>query len=280
MSFYVDNVLSEDSKYSIGTKELYIGAYKNHVRPADITGETMAYLTAQQIQEFYNDLVISKAAMKNVHKFMRGFMIWQSRNGYNSYLLDAVAIPEKPDRKRQEGIIVWTDEELDTIMTAEPDYSLLPFVTMAIYSGMRISEILGLKWDDIRGDAIHIQRQYFHGNWCPPKGDKQRVIPMHEKIKEFVESADRPYELIFTTVSGNPLDQKNVNRSLDRFYERIGIEHKKFHAYRATFITNLCRKGVPIQTVSKLAGHENINVTAKYYASVQFNELSEAVNKL
>ena len=95
-----------------------------------------------------------------------------------------------------------------------------------------------------------------------------------------LDHAGDPDDLIFSTVNGNPLDQKNINRSLDRFYGRIGIPHKKFHAYRATFITNLCRKGVPIQTVSKLAGHEDIGVTAKYYASVSINELSKAVNKL
>lgn len=95
-----------------------------------------------------------------------------------------------------------------------------------------------------------------------------------------LDHAGDPDDLIFSTVNGNPLDQKNINRSLDRFYGRNGIPHKKFHAYRATFITNLCRKGVPIQTVSKLAGHENINVTAKYYASVQLDEMEQAVKKL
>ena len=95
-----------------------------------------------------------------------------------------------------------------------------------------------------------------------------------------LDPAGEPDDLVFQTVNGKPLDIKNINRSLDRYYGRIGIPHKKFHAYRATFITNLCRKGVPLQTVAKLAGHENISVTAKYYAAVSFDELTEAVNKL
>ena len=107
-----------------------------------------------------------------------------------------------------------------------------------------------------------------------------RLIPAHSQIKEMLDHAGDPDDLVFSTVNGQPLDQKNINRSLDRYYGRIGIPHKKFHAYRATFITNLCRENVPIQIVSKLAGHENINVTAKYYASVQLDDLSKAVNKL
>ena len=237
-------------------------------------------LTAEQVQEFYNSLQISKSAMAAVHKTFKGFMLWQSRNKYGDYLLDSVVIPDKPDRKRQEGIITWTDEEIEKILTSEPDYVLLPLIVFALYSGMRVSELLGLKYGDIYDDVIHVRRQYYRGSWCPPKGNKMRLIPAHAQIKEMLDHAGDPDDLVFSTANGQPLDQKNINRSLDRFYGRIGIPHKKFHAYRTTFITNLCRKGVPLQTVSKLAGHENINVTSKYYASVQLKDLSEAVKKL
>lgn len=280
MEFYNENILAVDSKYAMRTKELYLGAYRNHIMSANITDELMCDLTAEQVQEFYNELPVSKAAMKNVHKYLRGFMLWQSRNKYGNYLLDTVVIPEKPDRKRQYGIIVWSDEEIDRILTAEPDYVLLPFIVFALYSGMRISEMLGLKYGDISKGVIHVRRQYYRGSWCPPKGNKTRLIPAHTKIKEMLDPAGEPDDLVFQTVNGKPLDIKNINRSLDRYYGRIGIPHKKFHAYRATFITNLCRKGVPLQTVAKLAGHENISVTAKYYAAVSFDELTEAVNKL
>lgn len=278
--FYAENILAVNSRYSIGTRELYIRAYENHVKRNKISHFSMHDLTSEQLQEFYNNLQISKSAMSNVHKFMKGFMSWQSLNKYGNYLLDNVVIPEKPSNSRQEGIITWTEEEIDHILTSEPDYVLLPLIKFALYTGMRISELLGLYWSDISEDVIHVRRQYYRGSWCPPKGNKTRLIPAHTKIKEMLDRAGDPDDLIFSTVNGNPLDQKNINRSLDRFYGRIGIPHKKFHAYRATFITNLCRKGVPIQTVSKLAGHENINVTAKYYASVQLEEMEQAVKKL
>ena len=280
MEFYTENILALNSRYSVGTRALYTGAYETHIKNSKIIHGYMSDLTAEQIQQFYNELQISQSAMANVHKFMRGFMKWQSSNKYGDYLLNSVVIPVKPSNKRQEGIITWTDEELDLILTAEPEYVLLPFIKFALYSGMRISELLGLKYKDIYDETIHVERQFYRGSWCLPKGSKTRLIPAHHKIKEMLDHAGDPNELIFKTANGNPLDQKNINRSLDRFYGRIGIPHKKFHAYRATFITNLCRKGVPIQTVSKLAGHENINVTARYYASVQLDELSEAVNKL
>lgn len=280
MEFYTENILAINSRYSIGTRELYTRAYENHIKPNKISHFSMHDLTSEQVQEFYNNLQISKSAMSNVHKFMKGFMRWQSGNKYGNYLLDLVVIPEKPSNSRQEGIITWTDNEVRKILATEPDYVLLPLITFALYTGMRMSELLGLRWGDISEDVIHVRRQYYRGSWCPPKGNKTRLIPVHNRIKEILDHAGEPDDLIFSTANGNPLDQKNINRSLDRFYKRNNIPHKKFHAYRATFITNLCRKGVPIQTVSKLAGHENINVTAKYYASVQLDEMEQAVKKL
>ena len=145
-----------------------------------------------------------------------------------------------------------------------------------MYTGMRISELLGLKWEDIdlKKNIINVRRQYFRGEWCPPKGNKERIIPIHEKIKEVVTIASASQSLtgpVFTTSSGLPLDYHNVVTSLNRFYKRNRLECKKFHAYRATFITNLCRNGVPIQTSSKLAGHDNISVTNKYYISKLMN---------
>ena len=61
---------------------------------------------------------------------------------------------------------------------------------------------------------------------------------------------------------------------------RHGVEEKNIHAYRHTFGTNLCRQGVPIQTASKLLGHDDISTTAKYYVNVSDEEKARAIEKL
>lgn len=109
---------------------------------------------------------------------------------------------------------------------------------------------------------------------------KERDIPIHPKLRWLIENGQKRKGLVFHTASGLPIDYHNIVVILERYYKRIGIEPKKFHAYRATFITNLCRNGVPIQTVSKLAGHSNINVTARYYADIKTDELTDAIGKI
>lgn len=87
-------------------------------------------------------------------------------------------------------------------------------------------------------------------------------------------------EYVFTTHSGNLLEYGNARRAIVRFYKRNNIPEKKLHAYRATFCTELCRAGVPLEVASKLMGHKSIEVTAKHYALVKRDAQIAAINKL
>lgn len=280
LELYVSTVLKVNSQYSIGTRELYETAYKTHLKNKPITNIILYNIQPMDLQTFYNDLDITSSALKTLHKFVRGFFDWASRNEYCKNITGSIVVPAKKTVKKQEDVIIWTDDELNQILTSEPDYYLHNLLVFAAYTGMRISELLGLKWDDIDKNIIRVRRQFYRGEWVPPKNNKERTIPIHEKIREIVDTADHKYDLVFTTSLGTPLDYHNVVRSLSRYYKRNNIDAKKFHAYRATFVTNLCKSGVPIQTASKLAGHNNINVTAKYYTSIQYDELADAISKI
>ena len=87
-------------------------------------------------------------------------------------------------------------------------------------------------------------------------------------------------DFVFTTSTGRPYEDANIHRALDRYYGHIGVPHKKLHAYRSTFCTNLCRNGVPIQIASKLLGHKSIEVTSKYYTAVSDDEKKNALSAL
>lgn len=145
---------------------------------------------------------------------------------------------------------------------------------------MRVSEVLGLKWSDIYDDTIHVRRQNYRGNIKEPKANSYRNVPLHPLIKNALEKTPRRGEYIFCTKNGNLVNFQNFERSIGIAYRKAGIEHKKFHAYRATFITNLCRAGAGIEVASKLAGHHDVNVTAKYYAKVTKEDASYAIELL
>lgn len=276
--YYVENILAINSKYSPGTRALYKSAYLTHIRNSILAKAALNQLTPQDIQQFYNSLNINESAFKTLHKFMKGFLTWANINGYCDDLLKGVIIPQKKTSKNNE-IVVWTDEELERILTSEPKYKLHPLILFAIYTGMRISELIGLRWENINDNTITVSEQIYRGVADTPKGNKTRVIPLHAKLKEYIMH-NRSTGLVFTNINGMPLDYRVTTRSLERFYKRNGIPNKKFHAYRATFCTNLCRNGVPIQVASRIMGHSSIEVTAKYYTNINLDEMLEAISKI
>lgn len=104
----------------------------------------------------------TKATINAVHKFMVAFYKWLVRNNYTENLLAAVVIAEKKENKRTEDdeIIVWEDYEVETIAENPGDHRLRFFVLLCLTTGLRISELIGLKYSDFSEDMLHVDRSY------------------------------------------------------------------------------------------------------------------------
>lgn len=285
---YVANVLRMSQKYAEGTKARYEQSWRTHIKGSFLADIPAKDVRAADIQEFYNGLDVSQQNLRNIHKFLSAYYKWLVLNDYADNVLAAVEIPKKPDASRHDSIIVWTDEELHAILSSISGHRLCFLVHVLLYTGMRISEALGLKYGDVDGDVIHIRRQMYRGEEKPPKFGSVRDIPMHKDLaatlpihrawheKEGIPASD----LVFTTETGLPYDYTNVRRSLVRFYKSIGIEPKHIHAYRSTFCTQLCKCGVPLEVASKLLGHKSLEVTAAHYALVRPETQRAAIDML
>lgn len=313
--FFSDQVLAVDTNYSEGTVNLYAGAYRNYIaKDFKLCEIILADMTAEDIQLFYNRLKCSQSVMKSINKFMVLLFKWLFRGGYCSNLMAGVVIPTKETRKikngtrktvssteladQKEDVEVWEDWELETIMDHIEGYRLRFFIVLCIATGLRISEEFGVKYSDFRDGQLYIDRQYKYGKFIPPKHNSYRSIPIHPMVARELELHRQWHEeemkrnkyktdFVFTTKSGKLLEYHNARRSLMRFYDRIKdddgnrlIEPKKFHAYRATFGTNLCRQGVRIEVVSKLMGHKSVEVTQKYYVNINTEDRQGAVETL
>lgn len=285
---YVTNVLSVSQKYAKGTIDLYRSAYKNYVKSSSLADIPLKDIKAMDIQRFYNSLDVSQQTLKRVNKFMKAFWKWLVLNDYAPDVISAVELPKKADNSRHEDIVVWSDEDIKAILASLGDHRLRFLVYVLLYTGMRISEVLGLKYSDIRDNIIHVERQYYLGELKLPKFDSRRQIPMHRiLIDEFriheewhrKEMSLQKYdtEFVFTTRSGKLYDASNVRTALSRFYKANGIKPNHIHAYRATFCTNLCRCDVPLEVASKLLGHKSLEVTARHYALVRPDTISDAI---
>lgn len=292
---YINDVLSHSQRYANSTKDKYQEAYRCHIKGSPLDKMRVMDVRPSDVQKFYNNLDVSKQTMQNVNKFMSAFCKWLMLNGYAVDFVSAVEIPVKQDNKKSEEIVTWTDEDVQCIIGAcskRPNGFRACFMPLVmIYTGLRLGEVLALKYSDFEDDVLNVRRQYTHGEVKEPKYKSFRSIPLHDDLKKAFrdhlvwhthEMRKNKYktDFVFTTSSGKLYNPHNIRRALERFYKRIGVPYKETHTYRRTFCTRLCKAGVPIQTASDLMGHKNISVTAKFYASIGQKEKESAISKL
>ena len=186
---------------------------------------------------------------------------------------------------------MWEPDEIQTILTSSDGHRLRFMMFLMNYTGLRISECLGLKYSDIRSGFVCVDRQYYQGEIVPPKHNSCRKIPVHPELEKALQIHKERFEaegrrnkyktdFVFTSDSGKLLEYGNTRRSLNRYYADINVPQKSPHTYRATFCTELCRAGVPLEVASKLMGHKSIEVTAKHYALVKQDVQIAAINRL
>lgn len=277
--------------YANGTKHQYEQKYKTHISKSFLMSIPIKDITARTVQDYYNSIDVSRSVIQGISKWMAAFYKWLSLNGYSGNILSAVTLPDKADSTRSDEIIVWEPHEIKAIINSSDSFRHRLMIFLMYYAGFRISECLGLKYSDIKDNVINIHRQYCRGDICPPKHNSFRKIPLHSEIahalqthKDWHESEMRrknyKTEYVFTTNTGKFLDYHNVRTSFIRFYKRNNVPEKKLHAYRATFCTELCRSGVPLEVASKLMGHKSVEVTARHYALVKQDVKIDAINRL
>jgi integrase len=135
--------------------------------------------------------------------------------------------------------------------------NLKGIVTVAVFTGMRRGEILGLKWTDcdFQRDVIRL---------TDTKNGEVRAIPMNEQVKTALIKIRRhplaPY--IFCKRDGSPYG--DVDKSFFTALKKSGIMEFHFHDLRHTFASQLVMSGVDLNTVRELMGHKSLAMTLRY----------------
>lgn len=313
---YIESVFLQDVSLATGTKELYLSAWNKYIKGSSLYGMKLGDIQSIDIQSVYNSLDCSNSALKNCHKLMRKLYRYFDLEGYCRDLTSSLILPAKQKKdplnaqnNAQIEVEVWSDEEVKAILNsfvkAQNGFRLRFFIILALNTGLRISELLALTYDDITGDEVRVMKQAhlvagFNGSSVASHSievthckspNSVRNIPLSDMVlkelqihkawhrKDMLKNGYRT-QYLFTTSSGALYDRQNVSAALDRYYKRIGVPPKGVHTYRRTFGTNLCKAGVPIEVASKLLGHASIDVTYKYYISVENEQKKAGIEKL
>ena len=159
----------------------------------------------------------------------------------------------KEDNKRLRFL---TLEECQRLIACCREH-LKPIVTVALHTGMRRSQILGLRWEQI--DLTHkfiLLETSKNGERCEIPID-DTLLKMFEEMPHSIESI-----YVFTDRDGKPY--KSVKRSFNTALRKAGIHDFRFHDLRHTTASHLVMAGIDLTTVKELLGHKDIKMTLRY----------------
>jgi len=155
-------------------------------------------------------------------------------------------------------------------------------ILVAMRTGMRMGELLGLRWVDVDLSAgrIYVRQSYVKGHCGLPKSGKPREIPLGDDVIEAL-GAHRHERgpLVFCDAAGNVLTAGLLGWPLKRAVKRAGLRAIGWHVLRHTFASHLAMRGVPLKVIQELLGHASI-VTTMIYAHLAPHVARDAVRVL
>lgn len=281
--------LEEDGK-SPKTIESYVGDTSAFVaflesKGVDFNGEMKRFY----ITSYRNYLIEKQYELSTINKKVNSI---QSFNKYlvdNDYAKDVVVDIAKDSVKLAYGserqVEVLTESQVEKILFyIQNDEKVSKrnrmIILLLLYTGLRVSELYEIKIKNIDFLTAHLK--------VFGKGGKVREVPLKlevvEAVKEYlVERSSNPFansEYLLVGQRG-VLQRDAINTLLEKLTVKIGIDVRlKPHTFRHTFCTRLVSKGVPLTTVSKLAGHSSIDTTARFYINSSKEEKMRAVSLL
>jgi integrase len=177
--------------------------------------------------------------------------------------------------------VALTADEARAVLTIASTDSLYALWWLALKYGLRIGELLELRWSDVDGDELHVRRSKTAAGTrtLPLIPEARRVLRDHRETSRRREVL--PIDgYVFCRPDGRPIDERRIGERWHELLDEAGVEHRRFHATRHTAATLLLEAGVPLEVVSAILGHANLAITADIYAKVRGDLKRRGLSKL
>lgn len=267
------------------TVTVYKNNIKNHIKPA-LGAVKLSALHPHMVQEFVNGLEnLSPASVRLAYKVLHMAL---------EKAVDLDYLPRNPAARcvlpkvEQQEIHPLTDEEVSALLKAAKGNPLESLVTVALFSGCRLSELLGLTWDavDFEHGTLAITKQLAlktfrkESPFLSPKNGKPRMIAPPPSVFSALRAQKRRlaeyqlragpvwnnvYNLVFTNEIGGPLEQNRINQRFRALVSAAGLSGVRFHDLRHTYAVNAIRSGDDIKTIQGNLGHASAAFTLDRY---------------
>lgn len=225
------------------------------------TDDLRAYLTGYQ-----NEKKSSKVTMDNIRRILSSFFSWLEDEDY------IIKSPVRRIHKVKTSKTIketYTDENLELMRDNCVALRDLAMIDMLASTGMRVGEMVLLNRDDIN----------FNERECVVvgKGDKERMVYFDARTKlhlqNYLDSRTDSNPALFVTLRApyNRLKIGSIELRVRELGRRLGINKVHPHKFRRTLATMAIDKGMPIEQLQRLLGHQRIDTTLQYAMVKQSN---------
>jgi len=278
-----------DTNTSIRTAQGYNERIKAYIEP-HLGHLALTKLTAHHIQSLHSWMLakgLSARTVVGTHRVLRVALVHAIKWGILLHnACDAIS-PPKPQRREMKAM---DTDDVEKFLRVAAGSKYGPVYFLAIYTGLRRSELLGLRWSAVDVDAKTISvtetLQYINGiglTILEPKTARSRrmvtlppsavallsglKVKQKAEIMEFgLEWSESKY--VFSQADGSPFYPNLVTRAFSQLVEEAGIPRLRLHDLRHTHATLMLKQGVNPKIVSERLGHASVTITLDTYSHV------------
>lgn len=273
---FADRFLEDVARYTMKEKTLesYESYLRLHIRP-ELGNLKLSSITPQHVQRIYSKKLNSGLSKKTVHhihtylhRVLNQAVKWELiyRNPCDS------VTPPRVDKRPPS---VWTVNEAKAFLGAVTGHRWEGIYLIALTTGARRGEILGMEWQNINWNkgTITIVKTVNEIRGRATVGDpktklSRRTIVLPSVVVDLLRSNRKSSGWIFPSEKGTPITPRNLLRHFYSVLNTLDIPHIRFHDLRHTAATILLQKDVHPKLVQELLGHSSITLTLDTYSHI------------
>lgn len=291
MEKYLEKIKS-DGRLDIGTKEQYQNYYRSAIKPFFSNKNlNVSEITISVIDDFYSFLAAKNLSSNTIRNYVvplkkaLDLAVWEGILEFNP--TNMIELPKTIKEPKPKAYL--TKAQIDEVLMYLKDHNKLKYyyvVAFNVYYGLRPSEILGLKWDNIdfelgvfyiREKAIDTKNGMYISNKLKNITSYRNFAIYPDTLKILNEIKERqtlfkgfygeeynPNNLVFTSDEGVIINERSMSSYFTSMSKKLGYR-VTFQCLRPTCLTHLFNNGVDIKEVQEYAGHKNASTTLNNY---------------
>ncbi|NOU92246.1 tyrosine-type recombinase/integrase [Paenibacillus sp. LMG 31456] len=297
MEYWLVNVRKHEcEETSYYNNALYL---KNHIIPG-LGKYKLQQLSPVLCQKFVNDMHQKGYARNTIDRVCTLIKLaLDSAIDYKYIKVNHMRKVKLPKAQKKE-MRIWTLSQANHFLHFVKNKRYYCVYALALMTGMRQGEILGLRWKDINFDKkiITVRQTLTHYGKCLKSGAKttssERIISLPDQLISILKKQQNEYMafklqvdpfidldlVVYNLKNGGSLFPANLTKTYIKDVKQSGLPHIPFHSLRHTHATMLIEKNVNVKVISERLGHSKIGVTLDVYSHVLPSMQQDVAHKL